>query len=132
MSERREDNRRDVEDDGERRKIKRFSDSRISELFGQIKLWTRIIMAIFLILGLYSFSKSFTGDGSEIGQNIFFAVIFLFISAVLLKYERSVNLYLSNGSINNLESVVAKQLTLWLVMGFSLLVTIIASLVMSS
>ena len=119
--------RRETPDEADRRIIDRFSEPRISNHFKQISLFVKILAFFFVVISLHAIYETVFIHLS-IGLGVFKFGTYVFTAALLFKFNRALNNFLENESINHLAIVIERQMTLWLMTAMTIFITFVWSI----
>ncbi len=105
MSERRSTARRDEEENDDRRKIPRFSDSELNRTLNQTKLWLNVMYVTSIFIAIFELGYSLSHGLENLTQGFFFGTVFIVMAIILWKCVYTIKLFLGNHSVSNLQRV---------------------------
>ena len=110
MSSRREKDRRDNVDkqQGDRRFIVRFHDSRVLETHKSLLMLIKITMIVCTLFIIKDLVYGFTRGGQNIGIGFIKAIGYTIIIVSAFRYHSSIKYYLENESVTNMALVTEK------------------------
>lgn len=132
MSERRK--RPETPEDGrsgeDRRVIERFSNPRIQSDLSQIFFWVRALATLIFVGAASRVAFSlYKGRVLEVAFESFFGVCMIIFSVLLFRYARSINNYLKNESIGNLEEAFENQHLFWKSLGIVMAIFVVVNFI---
>lgn len=112
----------------DRRVIERFSDSRVREGMVQIRFWIRAVMGLLVTLVLARLGYSVYLGVSHVTEGVFDATFLAIYASTIFHYDRSISIFLENGSLNSFEVTVDRQRNIWVVFGILTFLYILVAL----
>lgn len=112
----------------DRRVIERFSDSRVREGMVQIRFWIRAVMGLLVTLVLARLGYSVYLGASHVTEGVFDATFLAIYASTVFHYDRSISIFLENGSLNSFEVTVDRQRNIWVVFGILTFLYILVAL----
>lgn len=102
--------------DDERRKIPRFSDPVVKDYTRQVKTMMAVLCLLTFITAVYKlYVGVVVGTGKALSYALFVSVIFFLLTTFSFRYYQSLNDYIANESVTNLNRSM-ERLSLFLVL----------------
>ena len=114
----------------DRRLIERFTDSRVREGMVQIRFWLRILMGLFVVMILGRIFYGVYLGTDHITSAIFDTTFLAIYVSSLFHYDRSIGVYLENGSLNSFEVTIDRQKNTWMILGILLFLLTLVQIVL--
>jgi hypothetical protein len=107
---------REGEGGRDRRIIERFHDPRVFQAFKSLRALVWLLAGIFLVAGLYSSLVGVIFNPTNIGRDVFLAVMAFLYFSLLLNFASRISYYLTNESLDSFAAVAERQVHMVIVL----------------
>lgn len=113
MSERRMQGKRTDEEEGDRRKIPRFTYSELNESLKQSRIWLRVLYSISIFISISEMTWALHKGIENVTQGMLFGAIFLILAILIWRSLFLTRIFLENHSKTNLKRIHEQYTTLF-------------------